>query len=115
MARQKNRKSKPQAAPPRIYEAERAPGPSGVVLRSSEIELAQAVARRQAGLDVVVCGSDVDANRELAKVIEAAVGPWQRDDPHSTAGPHALPHFHQESREPAGHLFYETGSRQRKA
>lgn len=83
--------------------------------RGSELDLAQAVARRQVSLDVVVCGSDVDANRELAKAVEAGVGPWLREDPHLAAGPHALPHFLQESREPGGHSFYETGSAQRKA
>ena len=115
MAKKKKRRSIPQAVPPRICEAEPASGPSGGVLCGLEIALAQAVARRQAGLDVVVCGSDVNANRELAKAVESGVGPWIREDPHLAAGPHALPHFHQESREPAGHSFYETGSPQRKA
>ena len=115
MARKKKRRSSPQEVPPRICEAEPASGPSGVVLRGLETDLAQAVARRQAGLDVVVCGSNVNANRELAKAVESGVGPWVRDDPHLAAGPHALPHFHQESREPGGHSFYETGSPQRKA
>lgn len=115
MAKRKTRKPEPPAEPARIFKAERAPGPSGVVLRGLEIALPQAVARRQAGLDVVVCGSAVDANRELAKVVEAGVGPWVREDPHLAAGLHALPHFHQESREPGGHTFYETGSAKRKA
>src|SRR5215510_9148200 len=105
MAESKKRASQPRAGPPRICEAEPAPGPSGAVLRGLEIDLAEAVARRQAGLDVVVCGSDVDANRELAKAVESGVGPWLREDPHLAAGPHALPHFHQQSREPTGHSF----------
>ena len=85
------------------------------MLRGAEIDLAAAIARRQAGLDVLVCGDDVDANRELAKDIERVVGPWLREDAHENAGPHALPHFQQASRQLGGHAFYETGSPNRKA
>jgi hypothetical protein len=97
--------------PPTIHEAERAPGPSGAVLYAAEIDFDEAVARRRAGEDVVVRGSDVDANRALAQAIEAAVGPWQRGDPHKRAGPLVLPHFQPDPRPPAGHTFYETDKR----
>jgi hypothetical protein len=97
---------------PTIHEAEPAPGPSGAVLFGPEIDFAAAVARRQAGQDIVVRGDDTDANRRLAYRIEAAVGPPTRPQaPERQAGALALPHFHQQSREPAGHLFYETEKR----
>ena len=97
----------PQAA--RIYEAECASGPSGAVLRGAEIDVATAVARRRAEHDVVVCGNDLNANRDLAGRIEATVGPRSRPQaPEAKAGPLALPHFHQLSRSPKGHTFYET-------
>ena len=71
-----------------------------------------AIARRQAGLDIVVCGDTVDSNRSLAQAIEAAVGPYERQVPHTrTAGPLALPHFQQRGDSPAGHSFYETDHR----
>src|SRR5262249_7852296 len=38
--------------------------------------------------------------------------PSDPQPPHTySAGPHALPHFHQESRSPDGHCFYETEKR----
>jgi hypothetical protein len=101
---------------PTIHEAEPAPGPLGVVWYGAELDFDTAVARRQAGLDVVVRGDDIDANRTLAAAIEAVVGPRTRPQtPHRKAGPHALPHFHQVSRNPVGHCFYETASRLKKA
>lgn len=118
MAAKKKRKQKPAvaAAPPTIHEAERAPGPTGVVYKGREIDLTAAVERRRAGLDVVVCGARTRANLALARMVESSVGP--ASDPqvaHDRAGPHALPHFHQESRSPDGHTFFETGNRQQKA
>jgi hypothetical protein len=102
----------PQATTPIIHEAEPAPGPSGAVWYGAEIDLDAAAARRQAGLDVVVRGEDTDANRRLAGRIEAAVGPPTRPQPpERRAGPLALPHFHQQSRDPKGHCFYETEHR----
>jgi hypothetical protein len=76
----------------------------------SEIDEATAVARRKAGEDVVVRGADGDANRNLANRIENAAGAAGRPQfPHrQTAGPRALPHFHQCNRTPKGHTFYET-------
>jgi hypothetical protein len=101
----------PPSPPPTIHEADRASGPSGAVLSGAAIDFPTAVARRQAGLDVVVCGGDVAANRRLAGVIEAAVGACQRSDPHRRAGPLALPHFQQDLPPPEGHTFYETANR----
>src|SRR5438046_2996496 len=90
------------AAPPKsptIHEATLASGPSGAVIKGAEIDFATAAARRQAGLDVVVCSDELSANRSLAKTIEAAVGPPSKPQkPHSYAGPAALPHFHQRTR-----------------
>lgn len=96
---------------PTIHEAERASGPSGAILFGAVIDFNAAVARRQAGLDVVVCGGDVAANRHLAGAIEASVGACQRSDPHRRAGPLALPHFQQDAPPPEGHTFYETANR----
>ncbi len=96
---------------PTIHEAERASGPSGAVLWGAEITQAEAVARRSAGLDVVVRGDDQKANRRLAGAIEAAAGPCYRSEPHERAGPAALPHWQQEIAPPAGHCFYETDRR----
>src|SRR5882762_6606900 len=86
--------------PPRIHEATLASGPSGAVIKGTEIDLATAIARRRAGLDIVVCGNDVKANGRLAKQIEAAVGPYDQETPHQKAGPHALPHFQPQERPP---------------
>ena len=100
------------APAPTIHEAELAPGPSGAVLFGPALDFDSAVRRRQAGQDVVVRGNDTDANRRLASRIEAAVGPPTRPQaPERQAGPLALPHFHQQSRNPVGHLFYETEKR----
>ncbi|HTU18578.1 MAG TPA: hypothetical protein VMG10_11005 [Gemmataceae bacterium] len=101
--------------PPTIHEAERVAGPSGAVLRGAEIDLAAAIARRRGGLDVVVCGADLKANRTLAASLESAVGRCQRGVPHTRhAGPLALPHFQQATPPPIGHTFYETEHRKAK-
>jgi hypothetical protein len=119
MAAKKKTKQKAKTlstAPPRIYEASLEPGPSGWVIRGAELDLAAAVARRQGGVDVVVCGGSLRANRSLARTVEAGVGePTRPQHPHKNAGPHALPHFHQGSRSVGGHSFYETDNPQRKA
>lgn len=101
----------PPPQPPTIHEAERASGPTGAVLSGAVLDFNAAVIRRQTGLDVVVCGEDVSANRRLAGAIEAAVGVCRREDPHRRAGPLALPHFQQETPPPEGHAFYETANR----
>jgi hypothetical protein len=115
MAARKKRRPRPAAAPPKIHEATLAPGPSGAVLKGAEIDMAAAVAPRQAGLDIVVCGDDRKANRAIAQQIEVAVGPYESQDPHKRAGPRALPHFQPDPRGPDGHSFYETDNPQRKA
>jgi hypothetical protein len=96
-----------------IHEAELAPGPSGAVEYGKEIDELTAIARRRNGQDIVVRGDDTKANRARTYKIEAQVGlPSKPQFPHtSTAGPKALPHFHQKSRSPKGHAFYETDRR----
>jgi hypothetical protein len=71
----------------------------------------EAVAERMAGRDVVVCGSDTRANRNLARLIESRRGPYAPGAPHKKLGPYALPHFQPAPRPPAGHTFYETEKR----
>jgi hypothetical protein len=118
MAAKKQKKTLTPAIvePPRIYEATLESGASGWVIRGLDIDLAAAIARRQSGRDVVVCGGALKANRSLARTIESAVGmPTRPQHPHKNAGPHALPHFHQQSRAVDGHTFYETDNLQRKA
>jgi hypothetical protein len=103
--------------PPRpaqtIHEANPASGPSGAVEYGPEIDEAAAVGRRKHGLDIVVRGDDTAANRRLARRVESQVGPPSPPQhPHLlSAGPLALPHFHQLSSGPAGHSFYETDKR----
>jgi hypothetical protein len=96
---------------PTIHEAELEPGASGRVLRGAEIEFEAAVERLRTGLNVVVCGDDVAANRRQAHAIEATVGPCKRGEPHDQAGPFALPHYQPDPRPPEGHAFYETARR----
>jgi hypothetical protein len=115
MAARKKRRPRPATAPPKVHEAELASGASGAVLKGAEIDLAAAIARRQAGLDIVVCGDDRKANKAIARRIEAAVGRYTEQKPHRRAGPHTLPHFQPESRPPEGHSFYETANPLRKA
>ena len=113
MAAKKNGQSR--SGPLKIHEAELAPGPSGLVFKGGEIELAAAVAQRKVAGDVVVCGNNVDSIRRLAETIESACGPCRRHDPHRQAGPHALPHYQQANPPPTGHTFYETENKLRKA
>jgi len=96
-----------------IHEAELAPGPSGAVEYGRETDEPTAVARRMNGEDIVVRGDNTQANRSRAYKIEVQVGPPSNPQfPHtSRAGLMALPHFHQRSRSPAGHAFYETDKR----
>jgi hypothetical protein len=96
-----------------IHEAQLATGPSGAVEYGSEIDEPTAVARRKNGKDIVVRGNDTKSNRTRTYKVEAQVGPPSRPQfPHaSTAGLMALPHFHQRSRSPGGHAFYETDKR----
>jgi hypothetical protein len=105
----------PSPSSPTIHEAFLSSNESGAVDYGAEIDVAGAVARRQAGENVVVRGDDTNENRRLAGRIEAAVGPCQRGVPHvRSAGPHALPHYQQTPRKPPaprGHTFYETPRR----
>jgi hypothetical protein len=98
----------PPPPPPSIHEGELSSELSGAVDYGPEISEAQAVTRRQAGLDIVVRGTDRAANRRLAGKIESAVGDAIPHFPHRAAGAYALPHWQQKSRSPAGHSFYET-------
>ena len=78
----------------------------------AELDFDNAVARRREGKDVIVRGDDTKVNQYLAGRIEATVGPRTRPQPpERKAGPLALPHFHQASRDPDGHTFYETEHR----
>jgi len=97
--------------PPTVQEAELASGPTGAVDYGAELTDEQAVQRRQQGLDVVVRGSDGRANKAKARKIEEGVGvPVILEARHQNAGPRSLPHFHQASRSPKGHTFYEDNS-----
>ncbi len=105
-------KTEPGKQPPTIHEVELASGASGAVEYGGEIDVATAVDRRKSGQDIVVRGDETAKNRKLARDIETAVGPSTRPQPpEPRAGPMALPHFHQQSRDPEGHSFYETDKR----
>jgi hypothetical protein len=94
--------------PPTVFAA--VLGDGGRVRRvGNALTEAQAVAERQAGKDVVVCGNELSANRNLAKSIELqACGDYEVHQPHANAGPYALPHCQPKTRPPEGHTFYET-------
>jgi hypothetical protein len=97
------------AAAVTVHEAVCAEDGSGAVVRGVVLTRSQAVARRQAGGDVVVCGPDTFANAREAFAIESAVGPCKPDGPHEdVAGTQALPHFQPKVRTSPGHTFYET-------
>ena len=93
----------------KIYKATR--GSRGRVIRGAEITEAEAVLERVAGRDIVVCGGKPRDNRSIAYRIENAIGPCERQDPHESAGPYALPHYQPLHRPPDGHSFYETAGR----
>ena len=98
------------AQPPEIFAATRVA--SGAVVKGAKITQAQAEAIRKAGGDIVVCGTSLTANRQLAGQIERnANGSAKRCRPHKNAGPRALPHYQTDPRPPAGHTFYETPNR----
>lgn len=108
-------KSKPvtpiaSPTPPQIFEASL--GSTGSVVKGAPITQSQAEARRKTGQDVVVCGSDLSANRRLAEAIEKAANDHvKRCPPHASSGPNALPHYQPDPRPPSGHTFYETPNR----
>ncbi len=96
---------------PTIHEAELESGPTGAINYGPEITEEDAIHRRRKGLDIVVRGLGI-APKKLAEQIERSLGFAIADPPHtSTAGPLALPHYHQASRNPGGHCFYETDKR----
>ncbi len=95
--------------PVRICTAVR--GNLGRVIRGAAITEAQAVLERRAGHDIVVCDGAPRESRAVARRIEDAVGPNERQDPHRSAGPYALPHFQQLRQPPLGHSFYETAGK----
>jgi hypothetical protein len=98
----------PPSLPPTVHEATLASGPSGAVEWGPELTDEETVHRRKKALDIVVRGSNAKANRAKARQLEDAVGtPITEHQPHPRTGPMALPHFHQVSRTPDGHSFYE--------
>ncbi len=105
----KKKGTAPPPVPPRIFTAIR--GSLGRVIRGREISDTEAVLERLAGRDIVVCGPILNANRNLARSIEAQAGPYLISAPHKDAGPYVLPHYQPDPRPPAGHTFYETEHR----
>ena len=104
------KKTTSAATSPTIFEARLLA--KGGVQKVREIPLTSAIALRQSGHDVVVCGGELAANRAVAESIEQqANGRWKRCPPHASAGSNALPHYQPEVRGPAGHTFYETPRR----
>ena len=102
----------PVGAAPTIHKASGVLDASGVVEWWDVLTEHEAVDRRKQGLDIVVRGPDGKQNRRKAREIEMQVGtPVVFDLPHARAGPRALPHYHQDSRSPEGHSFYEVGGR----
>jgi hypothetical protein len=96
--------------PPQVFEATLAA--NGAVVKGLSISQRSAEQRRKGGLDVVVCGPNLSANRQLAGLIESnANGSVKRCPPHASAGIHALPHYQPDPRPPGGHTFYETPKR----
>jgi hypothetical protein len=68
----------------------------------------QAVVRRQQAQDVVARGPSKAANKAKARDVESQVGtPIVGENAHARAGPLALPHEYQQTRNPEGHSFYE--------
>jgi hypothetical protein len=104
--------AEPAAPEPQVvYEAILASGPSGIVECGAALTDEEAIKQRQAGRDIVVCGPNGRANRARARKIEEGAGTPVIDEPrHQNAGPHSLRHFHQASRNPPGHSFYEDSS-----
>lgn len=101
--------SSPAPALPTIYEATRATDGSDAVIRGAELTPSEAIDRRKAGGDLVVCGSDTPRNDQLAHDIEEAAAEGRAiiyHGPHG--GPLSLPHWQQKVPPPVGHCFHET-------
>ena len=110
------KKSAGSVIPTTIHEATLARDGSGSVYKGSQIDEPTAIARRKANRDVVVCGSDLAANRTQAREIEQQVSPaFIFHNAHTSNGPDALPHFQPANRPPAGHTFYEGSTKRFKA
>jgi hypothetical protein len=96
----------------------RATDGTDAVIRGAALTYAEAVARRGAGLDIVVSGPDVFSNDRIAYEVEATATPPGRPAP-LYHGPHgglsSLPHWQQRTPPPAGHSFHETNLRRAKA
>jgi hypothetical protein len=106
-----NSETPAEAIEPTVHEATCASGPSGVVEYGAQLSDDDAIKRRGEGLDVVVRGPNGKANKAKARRIEEGVGtPVTLEPRHQNAGPNSLPHFHQASRSPDGHSFYEDSS-----
>jgi hypothetical protein len=98
-----------------ICEAIRATDGSDAIIRGASLTRAQAIARRQVGQDIVVCGTDTFRNDQVAYDIEQAATPAGNRPPiyHGRHwGPHSLPHWQQKTPPPDGHSFHETHVRQ---
>jgi hypothetical protein len=95
---------------PAIYAACRVRDGSNAVERKVKLEEEEAVARRRAGEDIVVCGPDTVRNDTLAKKIEeAAAPPGVNCIYHGPDGdPLSLPHWQQDCPLSKGHSFHET-------
>jgi hypothetical protein len=91
---------------PRIHQA--ALRSDGSVVKGAEISEEEAIVHRRSGGEVVVCGSNADANSDLAKKIEqGASGTYVRHGKHHPMG---LNHYQPQPRPEGatGHTFYET-------
>jgi len=90
-------------------------GENGAVLSHAIVHsIREAAEIRRRGGNVVVCGPNEDRNQDVAEAIErdSVVGyPSQHIVaclPHQSAGPEALPHYHEVPRFRHGHTFWET-------
>ena len=93
--------------PPKIHRATLRG--AGGTTKLEVITEAQAIAERKAGRDVVVCGTDLNANRKLAEHIETTANGECRFCPRQfSGGPDTLPHCQPMVRGPDGHTFFET-------
>lgn len=99
---------------PSVHKAERIFGPDGTVEWWDEpISDADAIARLQAGLDIVVRGHLRRANRNKARDLMVQAFNGFSEDVHHN-GRMALPHFHPPSRLPEVHAFFEAPPRRAK-
>lgn len=99
-----------QPAPSGIFEASL--GPNGAVVRGNKLTIKEAEEYRKKGYNVVVCGPNVQSNRNRAKAIETnANGSAVHHGASPTAGANALHHFQPDPRPPQGHSFYESNGR----